>query len=291
MATYKVKTSQNIFDVALDCYGSIEGLFDLLITNDWLTMTTDLQPGMELEYHDFFVVEDSIKKAIQDNNYLCANSERHVYYKHTDKPCRFISKIPVELHSVSFRASGEGVMYIDWGDNTPLEEVELTVAERLIQHYFDNHVDARTIVVYGEFTLMTFNTSEMGGSILPVCPLVVDEFTNRANGHSLNGLFLFEGTVKVDLTEMQISDLSPIGDMSLQELNLTNVRFSTPEVLDNYLSYIVRNYGQRRNCTVYLTQEPGQLGMDAIKVILGEAAWNEAGPWKFVINGKIYTRS
>ena len=56
MAIYKVKPAQNLYDVALHLYGSIEGLFDLLITNEWLSMTTELQPGMELEYHDYFVI-------------------------------------------------------------------------------------------------------------------------------------------------------------------------------------------------------------------------------------------
>ena len=52
MATYKVKLGQNIWDVAMQLYGSVEGILDLLISNDWLDMTTDLEVGMDLEYHD-----------------------------------------------------------------------------------------------------------------------------------------------------------------------------------------------------------------------------------------------
>ena len=33
MRTYTVRTGQNIFDVALTLYGSIEGVFDLLVSN------------------------------------------------------------------------------------------------------------------------------------------------------------------------------------------------------------------------------------------------------------------
>ena len=66
MATYIVKPNQNIFDVALHLYGSIEGLFDLLITNDWLNMTTDLETGMEIEYHEDFIINSSIVDTFDD---------------------------------------------------------------------------------------------------------------------------------------------------------------------------------------------------------------------------------
>ena len=33
MNTYIVKSGQNLFDVAITLYGSIEGVFDLLISN------------------------------------------------------------------------------------------------------------------------------------------------------------------------------------------------------------------------------------------------------------------
>ena len=48
MATYKVKLNQNILDIALELYGTIEGVFDLLITNTGLSMNTDLKTGQEL---------------------------------------------------------------------------------------------------------------------------------------------------------------------------------------------------------------------------------------------------
>ncbi len=77
--------------------------------------------------------------------------------------------------------------------------------------------------------------------------------------------------------------------MSLQELNLLQVKFSDVSVLDDYLNYIATNYGQRRNCTVYLDTEPTEIGMNAIQTIINEPSWNEAGKWKFVINDRIYT--
>lgn len=290
MATYKVTTNQNIFDVALLLYGSIEGLFDLLISNEWLDMETDLLPGMELEYHDYFVVNNGIKSAMSDKNLIPANRERHVYLKHPTEDLVFLCDIGAEADSVSFVVSGSGKMLIDWGDNTDLETVQLAVAQQTVEHYFDNVTEKRRIKVYGDFQIIKLDTSKLGGALMLMRPMTVDEYASHANSYPLQGLFLFDGTVSVDLSGCGIDNLLPIADMSLQILDLRNVTFADVSVLDDYLQYIVGNYGSRRNCTVYLSSEPTEKGMAAIETILGEDAWNEAGNWVFNINDKIYTR-
>ncbi len=78
--------------------------------------------------------------------------------------------------------------------------------------------------------------------------------------------------------------------MSLQMLDLRGVNFTSTDVLDTYLQHLVSDYGNRRNCSVYLSTEPSEKGMEAIETILGEDAWNEAGNWVFYIKDKIYTR-
>lgn len=290
MATYKVTTNQNLFDVALLLYGSIEGLFDLLISNEWLDMETDLLPGMEIEYHDYFVVNDGIKSAMSDKNLIPANRERHVYLKHPAEDLVFLCDVGAETDSVSFVVSGSGKMLIDWGDNTDLETVQLTVTQQTVEHYFDNVTEKRRIKVYGDYQIIKFDTSKLGGALMLMRPMIVDEYASHANSYPLQGLFLFDGTVSVDLSGCGIDNLLPIADMNLQILDLRNVTFADISVLDDYLQYIVENYGSRRNCTVYLSSEPTEKGMTAIETILGEDAWNEAGNWVFNINDKIYTR-
>lgn len=290
MATYKVKVNQNLFDIAIQLYGSIEGLFDLLISNSWLNMETVLQAGMELEYHDYFVVNDDIRSEIQSKGYLPANSERHVYLKHPSEKLVFVCSIDPSENFTSFIASGSGVMVIDWGDNSDLERVELETSKRTILHYFNSKVEERKIKVYGDFQLMYFDTTKLGGALFLMKPLIVDEYVCNSTVSVLDGLFLFDGTVSVDLRNTKIHDLLPIGDMNLQILDLRGVTFVRTEVIDTYLQYLVNNYGSRRNCTVYLTTEPSDKGMKAIETILGEDAWNEAGNWKFYINDKVYTR-
>lgn len=290
MATHIVTVNQNIWDVAMLLYGTIEGVFDLLISNPNLNMTTDLVPGMELEYHDYFVINEGIVSGLKANNLVPANGERHVYYKHTDKPLVFICGLPPEQEFIDFSVSGDGSMIIDWGDNTELEIVHLTHKTDRLIHYFDNVVDERRVKIYGSFNILSLDTSLIKGDVLTVRPVVVDEFISNANGNSLKGLFLFNGTVKLDLRKMVISDLSPIYDMSLQELNLLQVQFTNISVLDNYLVHLATNYGNRRDCVVYLDTEPTDIGMNAIQTIINEPEWNQAGKWKFVINDTIYTQ-
>lgn len=290
MATYTVKANQNLFDIAMKLYGSIEGLFDLLISNSWLNMTTDLNVGMELEYHDYFVVNGDIQGEIQSQNYLPANGERHVYLKHPNEPLVFMCQIDPDEHSASFIASGSGDMLIDWGDNSDLEKIELGVDRQTVLHYFNSKTDGRRIKVYGTFQLMYFDTTNLGGALFLTKPLTVDEYVCHSTVSTLSGLFLFDGTVSVDLRETKIHDLLPIADMSLQILDLRHVNFSSIDVLDVYLQYLVGNYGNRRDCTVYLTTEPSENGMKAIETIIGEDSWNESGNWVFNINDKIYTR-
>jgi hypothetical protein len=291
MATYKVNTHQNIWDVALHVSGTIEGMFDLLISNPWLSVDTELRPGMELEYHEELTLNKSIVNHMTKEGYVPTNGERHVYHKRTDEPLVFTCPVPAEILNSAFVASGDGIMLVDWGDNTELEVIELADGSQMHEHYFDSVVDERRIKVYGNFNLTTFDASGIGGSVFPVRPITVDEFTSKSNGYSLMGLFLFEGTVKLNLEGMEVHDLSPLYDMSLQELNLTKVRFPDVGVLDAYLSYLATNYGKRRNCAVYMDTQPSEVGMKAIKTIINEESWNEAGAWKFIINGKIYTKT
>jgi hypothetical protein len=289
MAQHKVKPNQNIFDIALELSGSIEGIFDLLISNDRLSINTELKTGMLLEYHDYFVINEGIVRGIQENKYTPSNGERHVYYKNPEHELIGICKISSDKKSSAITMNGNGIMQIDWGDNSKLQTITLSNDLQEYIHYFDNELPARKIKIYGTCDLMAFDVSKMGGTIYWTRPVIVDEYINKSNGYSLKGLFLFEGTIRVDLQGMIIDDLLPIGDMSLQELNLLNVKYTDISVLDDYLEYIVQNYGNRRDCTVYLDTEPSERGMQAIQTIISEPEWNKSGKWKFIINEEIYT--
>lgn len=84
MNTYIVKSGQNIFDVALTLYGSIEGIFDLLISNADrggqvpLSYDSSLSAGEVLNYNPDFLINNSIKTYFENNSIKVANGE-HIY--------------------------------------------------------------------------------------------------------------------------------------------------------------------------------------------------------------------
>ena len=60
MGRYKVIAGQNIYDVALHLYGSIEGIVDLMMCNTDLSLDTTLKVGDELIYSDDFVINADV---------------------------------------------------------------------------------------------------------------------------------------------------------------------------------------------------------------------------------------
>ena len=291
MAIYIVKPNQNIFDVALHIYGSIEGLFDLLISNPDLNMTSELTFGQELEYHEEFVLNSSITGEFKSQNITPSSGARSVYFKRPEEDLIFIIGVNPETPLSNFRVSGSGEMIIDWGDNSELQRITLDVNLRYIEHYFDNAVEKRRIRIYGNtdtLKFIQFDTTNIGGAMLLCRPVVVDEYICVGRGYSLTGMSLLQGTYKVDLHNSVIADLIPIGDMSLQELDLRNVYFMNDGVLDDYLVYVREHYNDRRPCTVYLSTEPSERGFAAINTILNEPQWNVSGTWKFYINDELY---
>ena len=73
MNKYITKTGQNLYDVALAIYGSIEGIFDLLISNQNISIGTVFNKGTELVSHEDFVLNDDISQWLKDNNVAVKN--------------------------------------------------------------------------------------------------------------------------------------------------------------------------------------------------------------------------
>lgn len=291
MATYTVRQGQNIFDIAVHCHGSIEGVFDLLISNPKLSMDSVLKPGQVLVYHDSFAVNSGIRDMLQNQGVVPANGERHVYYKEIDQNDMIMMfAVDPDAEECLLKASGDGVILVDWGDDSDIETIRLHGRAEIFNHFFDNKTDKRRVKLYAN-TPVNFDSldiSEMYGQLYLMKECVVDEYTNISTDVSLAPLFLFKQTYKVDLKFCHISDLSPLISLSLQELDLRFCAFPSIEVVDDYLEGLVENYGSRRPCTVYLSVSPSERGMAAIQTIINEPSWNSTGKWTFVINDTTY---
>lgn len=305
MQVYKVHKHQNIFDVAIHIYGSIEGVFDLMADNPDLSYDTQLHEGDKLMYDKQSVIHSDIVRKLSEDSIVPSNGERHVYYKQTQSELRCVINIHKDAPLLKLNISGNGNMIIDWGDNSILETVQMQPQINEVVHFFDNTVDDRIIKIYGDFELKTWNLSTINGYLYLVKPMIVDEVLIDKNHISMEGLFLFRGTYSIIIRNTDIASLDPIKNMSLSYLELKNNEYINESCIDDYLIYIATHHNQRRNCHVVLDVQPSGVyqeppkdsngkyiittGMQAIYVILHEPTWNESGPWIFNINGTIYS--
>ena len=308
MGRYSVIAGQNIFDVALHLYGSIEGIVDLMMNNPDLSLDTTLTVGQELVYTDGFVINADVVAYNAARGIVPANGEHHVYPKYPEGQLSVEFHLPAAVLNVSCTASGTGSLEIDWGDNSEIEKIELRNARLHLNHTFDNTIKGtRRIRWYSRAEFKTLDWSGLQpDSIFLFHPLRVEELTLQNASVSLEGLRLLDGTYSLRLSGITTADLTPLaGCRELMTLDMGEGHLK-PDVEDAFLYEIVNRYGNRRNCTVTFLVTPSGIyrepdrdpesarylpvsGMECIWVILHEESWNEGGPWKFIIEDKIYT--
>jgi len=306
MGRYVVCAGQNLYDVALHVYGSIEGITDLLVCNGELSLSTCLKQGDELEYTDGYVIDQEVVLYNRMHGVVPANGERHVYVKVPSLPLLFMFWVKAEETGVKLILSGTGVLEVDWGDNSELQRVTLEGAECRFFHSFDSVVaERRCIRVYGELRLYGADLSGLrlsGVSLL--APLWVERLWLDDCGVPLSFVMLLRGLYEVRLRRCGSYSLLPLlACKGVMRLDLSGGVIRAA-VLDEYLIGLVQQYEGRRCCEVLLSaapsgeyREPGKdgngnyvltSGMEAVWVLTHEPAWNEAGHWRFVINERVY---
>ena len=308
MGKYKVIAGQNIYDVALHLYGSIEGIVDLMMCNTDLSLDTVLKVGDELIYSDDFVINADVVAYNEMHGIIPSNGEHHVYPKVFTRPLAVAFSLPTQTLSVQCSVSGVGTLEIDWGDNSDTEVVTLSDKPQLLKHIFDNKVRKRRRIRW--FADAYFKQVDWSGlqptSVVVLRPLPIEELTIKDATLTLDSLQMVTGIYSLNLSGLTSGNLKPLVECrELMTLNLTDARIK-PTVLDEWLIAMVERYGNRRNCEVTLTavptgtyQEPARnadtghynitSGMEAIWVITHEESWNEGGKWKFIINDKEYS--
>lgn len=285
MATYTVKRHQNIYDVAIHAYGSIEGIFDLLISNPLLSYDDDLVEGQELTYHTSYLQNEAVLDKMEEESWVPVNGERDTYYKACDTAMLFYCKTDAGTDRVTIVVSGSGTLYIDWGDDTDIEVITLSGSETTITHAYDVPKASYVVKIHSEdAAVTTLDVTEFSGDMYLLSSLQVDEFTCNKGDMDLTFLSLFTDTYYIDLSGMKISSLEGIYDMNLMTLDLRDVDFSDISVLDAYFEYIVNNFTigdtDRQDCTIYLSEKPSEDGEAAIeKLLRGDGA-----DWEIFVN-------
>lgn len=307
MGKYKVTAGQNIYDIAMHVYGSMEGIVDLLINNPGLSLDDDLKSGDELDYTDDFTISPDIVAYNRMYGLMPANGERNVYPKEPSGKRFMELYLENKWTGTSLSMSGSGTLEIDWGDNTEIETLSLTTEPKELQHYFNDRIAAnRKICLYGDVSFRTLNLNgSNASSVYLLHPVRIEKFTYEKVVLDISFLSLAEDIYELNLTGLQTDSLLPLLSLKkLMQLNLTSSKVK-PFLLDTYLKGLVTQHYGRRNLTVLLSAVPTGIyrqpekdsngndliasGMEAIWILTHEPAWNEGGAWTFIINQTTYT--
>lgn len=307
MGKYIVTAGQNIYDVSMHLYGSIEGIVDLLISNPRLSLEDDLKNGEELDYTDDFIISPDIVAYNRMYNLLPANGERNVYPKEPSGKRFMELYLRNKQTAASLLLSGVGTLEIDWGDNTDIEVVILTDEVKELRHYFNDKIaSVRRISLYGDvrFRILDISRSHTS-SVYLLRPLSIEKFACEKMELDISFLSLAEDTYELCLAGLQTGSLLSLLPLKrLMRLDLTGSKVK-PTVLDTYLKTLVAQHYGRRNLTAVLSTAPSGTyrkpekdgngnyliasGMEAVWMLTHEPAWNEGGAWTFIINNQTYT--
>lgn len=306
MGSYKVIAGQNLYDVALHVYGSVEGITDLLANNESLSLDDDLQAGDVLFYTDGYRINKEVVAYYQTHGITPASGELHVYPKSFSLPPTVELYLSHEAISSGFTVSGSGKLEIDWGDNSVAEAVSVDGNSLRMSHLFDSPVGGkRKVSLYMEGRFQSLNFSELHPSALYIFkPVYVERFVLKNAALGIESLPLLSGVFELCLDGLKTDELTPLLELKgLMRLSLCGTVFRQPAI-DAYLTGLVRRHDNRRSCRVVLECEPSgeyreprkdangrymvSSGMEAVWVLTHEPAWNEGAPWEFVINDRIY---
>lgn len=307
MATYTVKVGQNIFDIALSLYGSIEGILDLFACNPNLSFDSEIKDGDNLQYTDNYYEDSTVLDYFKTHSIVPANQIGNIYFKNQSQ-LRMVIFIDHKLSDFHFKISGSGTINIDWGDNTPIESIDLSSTLQKISHIKNNELfDDRKISLYGDFKIYNLDFSNIPPlKIYITTPIYTESITilGASKLENIDFLNLIDQSVliDIDLVHSKLSNLFPL--INLKHAKSINLSYSNikQSAIDQYLISLVKNYGIRRNCTVNLYgviepsgiyQRPESIrepktGMEAIWVIVNEHK-ESSGPWKFILTNNTYT--
>lgn len=221
MPQYTVRSGQNIYDVALTLHGSVEGIFDLLTSNSWLTMETTLKSGMILTYHDEFAVNKNITMWLRENGVLVRNGEHvynyldiedcvkaHLQSYHKDKYDAVSSMSPDEqnmyweglcrprmvihqqgqLSTIIMKLKPNKHLIIDWGDYSDPQIID-DVKEQEVEHCYKG-LGTHIITFYGDFDFELLDFTEVNGVYYPLGVITADHFETQLDIEELNKLII-----------------------------------------------------------------------------------------------------
>lgn len=159
ISTYKTIKGQNIYDVSVQLYGSIEGVFDLLMVNDWLDMNIVFS-GEEVQYHTDYIQNEEIVDYLNDNNISVVHGNGKDYEPIDESDVRYvIGCVPHHNNRISFTTKGTGTLTIMWGDNA-IDTYNLNGNQQVIEHEYRRRQQYKIVVLGNDASLMYWHVDD-----------------------------------------------------------------------------------------------------------------------------------
>lgn len=220
MNQYTVRSGQNIFDVALTLHGTVEGIFDLLISNPMLTMDSELKSGDVLNYNEEFLINSDVTTWLKNKNIVVKNGDhpfnfidiestvkQHIYSFHSQKydelqymspderneywsslcKPRMVIQQKGKLSSISVYLHTNKHLFVDWGDYTGIQVIDAGEDEVTIEHCYKGSGNHK-IMLYGDFSCYILDLTEVNGVYYALDTINVDHFETAINNEELNKL-------------------------------------------------------------------------------------------------------
>ncbi len=187
MKEYTTTQGQSIYDIALILYGSIEGIFDLLVNNN-ISINDEIPAGTVLSYDEDFIINQGIMQWLGDNKTNVANEGEYI---NGDDFLDLGLRIIVNQNGATSVIAGSlssGSMIIDWGDGSRADIVNGTAGFEFDHPYKD---DGRHVIrIFGDFQLRTLDFRELFGIYYAVSNCRVSgRFLESTNRDDLMTLF------------------------------------------------------------------------------------------------------
>ena len=202
--TYVTKTGQNLYDICMTLYGSVEGMLDLLVCNTSLditeygpselqgkplTLSTTLSRGIKLKYHTELNINDTVLNRVGENTLSFKNGEHSLDITEID-PSQIIMVVDQRGIISTIKASVlVGSVYIDWGDfsNVDIISTSDTVELEHVYHSSGPH----NIKIYSDTVIFkTLDISKINGVAYPTAEIRAAEYIPNTDNDDLNHLII-----------------------------------------------------------------------------------------------------
>lgn len=203
MKAYITKTGQNIFDVCITLYGSVEGLLDLLISNTSmeveeygpeelrgkpLTVNTVLSRGVKLYYHEDIDINSSVLDFLKSSNIVIANGEKSFDVSETTNSEVKILIVQSGISSLIKIELVSGELTIDWGDLQ--KKTVIRPEDGLVDAYHLFRSNSKhNIKISGTFICKLIDLNECNGLVYPTDEIITAELKYNTHYTYLTELF------------------------------------------------------------------------------------------------------